>query len=330
MSTCRLCVAPWLALASCLLLGTAAVAATPPTAGDRLADNGNYAAAYTAFAAAQKATPHDVALLVKLVDVTAKLNQNKAAVAWARRAVAAAPNHAKYQLLLGDALGNYVDDVSMFRKLGIAHQVLAAYQQAVKLAPDNADARTHLAMFYILAPGIAGGSTTKADAQLTLLATEHPVAADLARADQAFGNKQYAAAEALYRRAAASAKDSRGDLALGNFFVRRKQPSDALAVFRKTIATFPHDPVAYYAIGRFASEGKAPAAEGIRDLTTYLGLAIDWQNGDPTYNFAHFRLGQIEARAGNTAKAKAEYQAALQVDPGFKPAQQALAKLTAS
>lgn len=330
MSSCRLRVFHALALASCLMIGHAALAATPATAGNQLADDGNYTAAYAAFAAAQKAAPNNAALMVKLAEVEALLNQNQPAVAWARRAVAAAPRNAQYQLLLGDTLSNYVNDVSVFRKLGIAHEILAAYQRAVKIAPHDADARIRLAMFYAIAPGIVGGSTTKANAEISALATDHPAQADLAQADQARGNKQYAAAEALYRKAAATAKDSSGDLALGEFLAQRKQPAAALAVFRKTIAAFPHDVGAYYLIGKLASEGKAPAAEGTRDLTTYLGLAIDWQNSDPTYDLAHYRLGLIAARTGDVSRAKAEYQAALKLNPNLKQAKQALAKLAAS
>lgn len=330
MSTRRSYVSFWWVLAGCLLAGTT-IAATPPSSGgDALANDGNYPAARAAFTAAQKAAPNDASLMAKIADVDAQLGNDKSAVAWARRAVAAAPHTAKYQMLLGDALSNYVNDVSVFRKLSIAHAVHAAYQQAVQLAPHDADARTRLAMFYSIAPGIAGGSAAQADAQIAALAVDDPVKADLVRANRAYRNQQYAAAEALYRKAAASATDSAGDLALGNFLAQRKRAADALAVYRKTIAAFPHAPVAYYEIGKLASEGKAPAAEGARDLAKYLNLAINWENGDPTYDWAHYRLGLIAARGGDTAKAEAEYQAALRLDPAFKQARQALAKLRAT
>lgn len=330
MPTRRLSPPTRLALASLLLAVTAACAAAPPHSGDALANDGNYPAAAAAFARAQKAAPANAALMAKLAEVDALRGQNQAAVTWARHAVAAAPHDAKYEVLLGDTLSNYVNDVSVFRKLGIAHQIRAAYQQAVELAPHSADARGRLAMFYNIAPGIAGGSAAEAAAQIKALATDHPARADLARAQQAAGNKQYAAAEAWYRKTAAAATDDNGYLALGEFLVWRKQPAAALTAFRSAIAAFPHAPGAYYQVGKLASEGKAPASEGARDLTRYLALAIDWQNNDPPYARAHYRLGQIDAHAGDAAKAKAEYQAALQLAPDFPAAQRALAKLPAS
>jgi Tfp pilus assembly protein PilF len=42
---------------------------------------------------------------------------------------------------------------------------------------------------------------------------------------------------------------------------------------------------------------------------------------------AHFNLGVIAARQGNAAEAVRRYRLALQADPGFKPASEALAKL---
>jgi len=84
--------------------------------------------------------------------------QNKAGVDWAQKAIALAPSDALYQMLLGVAYGQYVHDVSIFSQLGIAYKVRDAFQQAVQLDPNNAQARAGLAKYYILAPGIAGGS----------------------------------------------------------------------------------------------------------------------------------------------------------------------------
>lgn len=314
----------WLVVGSCLMSGTSASAATAASGGDKLANDGNYAAAAAAFAADLKAAPADAETMAKLAQIDQLRGQFEPAVAWARRAIAAAPSEAKYQLLLGDALSNYVHDVSVFRQLGIAHEIRDAYRQAVQLAPHDANARFSLAMFYLVAPGIAGGSSKDAAIQIQTLATEDAASADLARAQQALGDKQEAQAETLYRQAATAAKDSSGYIALGQFLLRRKQPADALAAFEQATKAYPREPNAYYYIGKLASEGKAPAEAGIAALDTYLGLAINWQNGDPPYCWAHYRLGLIHARTGNAAKASAEYAQALQLDPDFKQARQAL------
>ena len=42
---------------------------------------------------------------------------------------------------------------------------------------------------------------------------------------------------------------------------------------------------------------------------------------------AHYNLGVIAARRGNTTEAARRYKLALQADPAFKPARDALAKI---
>lgn len=324
----RLLVLPLLLVAPACLPTVAAPAPTPSTSGDALADDGNYSAAAQAFGAALKQAPDRADLLAKLARVDLLLGKSGPAVKTAEQAIDKAPRNAKYQLLLGDALSAYVNDVSIFHKLGIAHRLLAAYQRAVQLAPDDADAHFALAMFYAVAPGIAGGSAAQAATQVQWL-TAHgdPAQADLVRAHQTTGAKHYATAEALYRKAAASAKDSSGYVELGEFLVSRKQPGAALAAFRKATTAYPHQPDAYYAIGKLASKGQADAKAGIAALDAYLGMPVDWQDGDAPRCWAHYRLGQIHARTGQAGAARAEYQRALKLDPGFRQATQALAKL---
>lgn len=313
-----------------LSLCFSAMAATPSTTGDKLANDGDYVAAEAAFAQTFRQSPRDADTLAKLARVNLLLNHAKQAVDHAKLAIALQPRSAKYQLLLGDALSNYVNDVGMFSKLGIAHQIEGAYQQAVQLEPGNADARFSLAMFYLMAPGIAGGSDAKAAEQIATLDKLDIVEADTAQAQQAGHAKQYAQAETLLRKAAAASKDSSGLVTLGEYLVSHKQPAAALAAFQQAARDYPHEPDAYYQIGKMASEGKASAQAGIAALDTYLGTAIDWTKGDAPYSRAHYRLAKIRAQAGDADKAKAEYRLALKLDPGFKDARQELAKFGAN
>lgn len=319
-----------LSILTCLPFGAGATVPASSSLGDKLANDGNYAAAANAFAQELRKSPRDADVVGNLARADLLGGHNKQAVELAKQAVALQPMSAKYQLLLGDALGNYVNDVGLFSKLSIAHQIHDAYQQAVELDPGNTEARFSLALFYLMAPSIAGGSDTSATEQLEALVKLDAAMADTARAQKAFGAKQYAQAEDLFRKAAAAAKDSSGYVTLGEFLETQKRPADALAAFQKAIDDYPKEPEAYYQIGKLTSEGKADAKAGIKALSAYLGISIDWRQGDAPYCWAHFRLAQIYARTGDTVKAKDEYQQALNLNPDFKEARQAFQKLAAS
>lgn len=303
-----------------LLLSTGVSAATHPERGDQFANDGNYEAAVQAFAEAQRLAPRDAVVTAKLAQVSLMLGEDKQALQWAQKAVALKPDSADYQMLLGDTYASYVNDVSLFSKLGIAHKVRDAYLKAVELKPGSADTHYRLAMFYLTAPGIAGGSSENADEQIQTLEKLDPAMAAILRARQARNAKQYAKAEGLLRKGSTMGKDGSAYLVLGDFLASRKRPLDALAAYRQAIAAYPHEPDAYYQIGNLSAEGKIDAQTGISSLQAYLGMPIDWREGNQAFCWAHYRLAQIWARLGDTNKAGAEYQQALALDPGFKQA----------
>lgn len=332
--THRIAVAAFILLAGAAgWLPAAASAAAAPTAlaaGDRLANDGNFAAAAKAFAQALKQDPRNAKITARLARVQLLLGNARQAVDFAEQAIALDPANAKYQLVLGDALSSYVNDVGMFSKLGIAHRIRDAYLKAVQLAPNDADAHFSLAMYYIMAPGFAGGSDSGAEQQIATLANLDPATADLARAQRATKAKQDAKAKGWLEQAARAATDSSGYIALGGFLTTHRHPAQALAAFRDAIHRYPADPAPYYQIGKLAASGKADATAGIRALKTYLGMPIHWQKGDAPYAWAHFRLAQIYARTHDSVQAEAEYRQALQLNPHFKQAQQALHALPAT
>lgn len=319
----------WLLAGLCLPV--LAVAAPPVSPGNVFANNGNYPAAVQAFSQAHAAAPNDAAILADLARATLRQGgHNKQAVDDAQQAVALAPGKAAYQLLLGDAYSNYVDDVSFFSKLGIAHKIRDAYLKAVALDPDNATAHFSLAMYYLVAPGIAGGDVDKGKAQIAVLAKLAPALADSLNARLAMQDKQGAQAEDWLRKAAAASMDGGEEVALGAYQASGKHWDQALATLRAATVTHPQNPDAWYQIGRLAAEGHVDAVTGIKALQTYLGMPIDWHNGNQPYCWAEFHLAQIHARQGDKADARAEYQQALRLNPGFKEAEQALQKLGAA
>lgn len=292
--------------------------------GMQMVQTENYAAARSYFESALQQNPQNAQAAAGMATLSIAQGQNKAGVDWAQKAIMLAPSDALYQMLLGVAYGEYVHDVSVFSQLGVAYKVRDAFQQAVQLDPDDARARAGLAKYYILAPGIAGGSMEKAKEQLTALDKIDPVQAAAVRATWAEHNKNDSQAEAYLRAGAKLDKSGDGEYWLGQFLLGQHRYADAYAAFESGIAKNPANSVNYYGVGEAAAAGKINLQAGVQALEKFLTMPHDWLPGTPTYKQAHYQLGQLYAIAGDTANEKAQYVAALSLDPHYKLAREAL------
>jgi tetratricopeptide (TPR) repeat protein len=287
----------------------------------------NYTGAQAYFQDQLQKDPKNAAATADMAKVYLAEGQSKTGVEWVQKAIAIAPNDATYQLLLGDAYGIYINDVGFFSKLGVAHKILAAYQQAVQLDPNSADAHSSLATYYIVAPGMAGGSTDKANEQILILDKIDPIQAANARARMALKDKDYQKAEEYLRSAVKLDKTGKSDLQLGLVLGSQKHYSEAIAAFEDGIQKDPTDSSNYYQVGRAALIGNIHIQEGIEDLQKYLTMPHDWRPDAPTYKWAHYRLGMLYGIAGDKTNEKAQFEAALKFDPDFKEVKKALADM---
>ena len=83
----------------------------------------------------------------------------------AEKAVALAPKDADAHYILGNACFNGIMDAGTLEQMSLASKGRKAYEKAIELDPKHADARFSMFMFYLQAPGIAGGSVGRARAQ---------------------------------------------------------------------------------------------------------------------------------------------------------------------
>ena len=82
-----------------------------------------------------------------------------------KRATELSPQSAEIWCAYGTAIFSGIQSASTLDQMGLADDGKAAYIQSLKLDPDQVEPRIGLAMFYINAPGIAGGSLKKAREQ---------------------------------------------------------------------------------------------------------------------------------------------------------------------
>jgi tetratricopeptide (TPR) repeat protein len=266
--------------------------ATPLATGRTLFEGGHYPEARAALAPLVAAEPQNAEALFYLGWTAFRLNQPEESAKLLEQATALDGQRSLYFHVLGDAYGAILQHASVFGKMGWARKCLAAYDRAIALDPDNLDARAARLSYYRHAPAIAGGGMDKARAEAEEIRRRDPV---------------------------------RGAQALADLYVSEKRPAEAFAVIDQLVAQHPDNKPAQYHLGRLAAITGQQLARGAAALEAYLQYSP--QGSEPGIAAAHWRLGMIREKAGDRSAARAEYEAALKLNPEFAAARESLKKL---
>lgn len=210
------------------------------------------------------------------------------AVPWLAKAAELEPKNATY---LADFGGSSLQLAGKTSSISAANRGKDALLRSLELNPNNLDAREGLLQFYAQAPWPIG-SSSKAAAQADEIAKRDPQRGLLAQITVKTSAKKYAEAAAI-------CED-----------VLKKNPDNYLAL---------------YQIGRTASVSGENLDRGIVTLRRCLELTPPPNAG--THANAQFRLGTLFEKKGDKSAARAAYEAALKLDPSYKNAADALAKL---
>ena len=274
-----------------------------------------------------KANPKNADAWVLLTRARLQADKNEAAIDSAEKAVALAPNNAQAQFWLGNSYGSHIGEVGMLSKMSMAPKLRDAFEQTVKLDPNNLDARESLLQFYLQAPSIAGGGKDKALAQANEIGKRDAARGYRAKAQIQLADKDAAGALKSYEAAyAAKPSDKNTRMALGVAYQQAGRWNDAFRHFRAWAAQDANAGLAWYQIGRTSVLSGLQLNEGIAALQKY--LLMPHAGDEPPNKNAYHRLGQLYAKAGKRAEAKAAFQAALKLDPNFKDVKDELAKLS--
>jgi cytochrome c-type biogenesis protein CcmH/NrfG len=273
-----------------------------------------------------KANPKNADAWILLTRARLQAGKSELAVASAETAVKLAPKNAQSQYWLGNAYGSQIGKVGMMSKMSMAPKLREAFEAAVMLDPNNLDARESLVQFYLQAPTIAGGGKDKALAQAAEIAKRDAARGHLAKAQIYLSEKNNSAAVKSYEAAyAANPANNEIRLALGIAYQQSKLWPEAFRHFRAWIKADPKAGSAWYQIGRTSVLSGLQIEEGIAALQLYLKLPHT--ANEPQNKHAYYRLGQLYAKAGQKNEARVALQTALKLDPDFKDAKEALAKL---
>lgn len=231
-----------------------------------------------------------------------------------RKAAELEPTVAEHQVVLGRAYGQLAVRSGLSKKFGLAKRARAALERAVELEPTSIEARSGLIQFHLLAPGLVGGSTSKARAHAAEIAKQNPFRGALARAWIAEDRKDYDQAARDYREAISRAPDSLISYwGLAQLWQRGARFDSSFALMDELLTRRPDAMPAYYYYGRAAGLSGQRLPEAVRALERY--IAYDPQEGDPPRSSAHYRLGLVYERMGEREKAKREFEESLRLEP---------------
>ena len=307
----------------------AVLLATPARAGGEaqaLYDRGEYAEAAKLLAAQVQEHPDDVDARVLLGRAQMGLRKFADAVDTLEDAVKRAPESAEAQYAYGQALGNRVNEVNMFRQPMMAGDIRKAFQRAVELEPRSVKYHEAMFEFYRQAPALVGGGMDKARAEAETLAKLDAAAGHRAEGALDAAEGRMPQAETEYRAAIAAApKDADAYIELGLLYQKDKRYDDAFKLFDALLKKDPGNPRAEYQIGKTAALSGKRLGDGEHALKRY--LATPPPPDEPSWAHAHLRLGGVYERMQHIADARAEYQAALALDSSLVDARKALAAL---
>jgi tetratricopeptide (TPR) repeat protein len=248
------------------------------------------------------------------------------AAAHLEKAIEVEPSVAAHHVWLGRAYGQLAVRSSLTKKFGVAKQTRAALERAVELDPSALDARSALIQFYLLAPGLVGGSTSKARAHAAEMEKRSAFRGALARAWIAEDREKYDDAAREYRAAIAREPDSLiAYWGLAQLWQRGERFDSAFALMDDLIKRRPDAMPAYYYYGRAASLSGQHLPEAVRALDRY--IAYEPHEGDPPRSSAHFRLGLVYERMGDRDRAKREFETSLRLEPTRDEVQKALRRV---
>ncbi|MDD2763897.1 MAG: tetratricopeptide repeat protein [Opitutaceae bacterium] len=239
-----------------------------------------YVEAQAAFEQLIAAEPGNAEAAYRLGRLALLRDDPATAVKWLEKATALTPQSSSYFKSLGDAYGLSAQEAGLFSKPGFARKSLAAYQKGVELDPQSVSAREALYTFHRQAPAIAGGGAAKARTEALEIQKLNAVRGTVLLVDLGVAEEKY------------------------------QEAFDALENLRRT---HPESLAALYQIGRVAALSGLRLEQGEAALKECLAHTPD-ETQAPLWA-ARWRLGQIFEKKGDPASARAEYAAALKLNP---------------
>lgn len=214
---------------------------------------------------------------------------SKAAIDHLERANELESEEARYHFWLSRAYGLRMTEVGRFSQMRLAPKYRKQLERTLELDPGHVKARVNLCLYCLQAPRIAGGGTRKAMEHARILLAQD---------------------------------ERQGRLLLAQIHAKEDRPEEAEAEYRKLVEKFGEDEDFFYlynAYGYFLL-GLGRTGDAVAAFHRQVELAPDRAN-------AHDSLGEGLEAAWRLDESLAAYRRALEIDPSFKSAKKAVARL---
>lgn len=295
-------------------------------AGAQLFEQGRYAESKSALVALTRSEPRTADAWYYLGRIALVDGDGEGAARALERAVALNPRDARSHHWLGRAYSRQAVRAGKLKQAMLAGKIRGEFETAVALAPDNVEARSDLLQYYVVVPGLMGGSVDKARVQAKEIARRNPLRGRLAHAVLHERARDAAGAEKEYLAAVSESPDSAvAYYALGNMYQRTARYGEAVAVYDRLLARQPAARAARYHIGRASSLSGLDLERGVCELRAYIASGPGPE--DPSLASAHYRLGLVLERQGDRVSARREFEETLRLDRGQREAKEALARV---
>jgi tetratricopeptide (TPR) repeat protein len=234
---------------------------------------------------------------------------------------------AEYHYWLGAAYGRQAMKGNVFTQATLATRTRNEFEKAVALDPAHHAARSSLIDFYKMAPGFMGGSSAKALEQAQQIAARDPLRGRWAMAKiHIFDGKLDLARKEYAESVRENPRSGEARVAFAGFLAGRDQNyAAAIEELEASVRLVPGYMPAWYQIGRVSAMGKMNLQRGEESLKRYLTHAPG--ENEPSAARAHYWMGMILEQSGRKDEAKRAFSAALKMQPGFREATEALARV---
>jgi tetratricopeptide (TPR) repeat protein len=287
---------------------------------------GQYQAAADGFAAQARKMPEDANVSLWAGKSLFKLRRWNDAVRAFERTVALKPQDGAAHLWLARAIGRKAENAFFTSAFGLARESCREFEAAVRLDPNNLDARFDLLDFYIQAPGIVGGGRDKAEAQARAIAGMAPRAGYAARAEILNADKNWNAALAeLVEATAKYPKDAEGFLDLSEFQRDRLDRGlEAEANAQKALALDGNSRRAILCLAAAQVQLRRNIPEALKNLKRLAAGPLT--DGDPSFEEVYYWIGAALLVQNDKMEARRAFQTSLGFDPDYRRSKDALAK----
>jgi tetratricopeptide (TPR) repeat protein len=266
-----------------------------------------------------------------LATLALKLKDAEKALEYLDTAIEADASVAKYHLMRGNAYGMKAQTGSMFSAMIDAPKVKTNFQKAVELKPDYLQARFALFQYYLMAPGVMGGSNDKAKELADATVQYDPFTANAMlafyylRAEEDLSRAEAALNKSLQITTSSPNFDniSAANIGLlntfGYHFIKTEDKSKSRRYFALAIEKAPQNANCYDSMGDYYNAVSKPDS-----ALLYYEKALQI---NPLFSAARLNKAKILEQNGKKSEAKQIYQALVKEEPESRTGKEAADRL---